>query len=210
MMTLGNKRLHKGELSDAPGRAESWTESVRYIGGGRWYLVVEGTDFAGVGKAAPVRERFGTARLVKWVLKRDAEEHDADELAADGRSRALGPRSKRLLRIARAAGVQHCVKLLEGWRAGTWPTAERPPRIRRVTGVGLRAVWIRISHPVFEVETSAGDGYLYPPADINRTAKLVIGDGEWEVRVSHRLLKELAGFRPALEALRDSKRGAAS
>ena len=38
--------LYCGELSDMPGRQESWTEFVRYLGRNQWEVLVEGTDFS--------------------------------------------------------------------------------------------------------------------------------------------------------------------
>lgn len=174
--------LFHGELSDAPGRNESWDEYVRYRGDNRWVLIVEGTDFSGTSMGKPDKEPMSTAALVNWVLERDAEitEGSAEVLDDSGESdgddpeRQFGPRAERLRDIAANVGATYCVSCLDGWVAGSWPPArQRAVRILDIKGVTRRGVWIRIYHSVYEVETNLGPGYLYPPG-ADRTAKLVL------------------------------------
>lgn len=55
--------LFRGELSEAPGRNESWDEYLRYRGNNRWELIVEGTDFSGTSAAKPIKEVMSTKAL---------------------------------------------------------------------------------------------------------------------------------------------------
>src|SRR5688572_8287383 len=136
--------LFAGHLDDAPGRAESWKEYLRYVGSGRWQLLVSGTDFSGRGSAEPLVEHFNTKTLVEWVLERDAEDDAVAEHKGDDSPRRLGRRAARLLRIAREAGALVCVRRLKAWQAGAWPKPTRAPRILRIDGCERRPIWIRL------------------------------------------------------------------
>ena len=200
-MKRGYERLFIGHSNDAPGRSESWTESLRYLGKGQWMVLVEGTDFSGSADEQPVRERFSTKRLVEWVLQRDVDIQDGHHLRGHREGgRRLGNLPKRLLQIAQKAGARHCVKMLEAWQAGTRPRRRSPPRILRVTGVTLKGVWLHVCRAGFEVETTAGMGRLLPPTQEGYTT-LEVDRSEWQIRLSRRVLKELAAYGPALEAL---------
>lgn len=207
--------LHHGELSDTPGRNESWNDYVRYRGNNRWELITEGTDFGGRGKAEPVLERMSTKALVSWALERDAEISEAslkdsevqDEDANDA-LRRLGPYGERLREIAVAVGASYCVSCLEGWVAGSWPPKGRQPaaHILAITGVTQRGIWIRTYHSVFIAETNLGPAYLYPPG-ADRSARLVLKSETSMsagriVKVPKALLAQITELRPALAALR--------
>jgi hypothetical protein len=43
--------IFQGELTDAPGRMENWTEWLTHFGADDWQLSIEGTDITGTGKA---------------------------------------------------------------------------------------------------------------------------------------------------------------
>jgi hypothetical protein len=200
--------LFAGHLDDAPGRAESWKEYLRYVGSGSWQLLVSGTDFSGRGSAESLVEHFSTKALVEWVLERDAEDDAVVEDEDSDSPRRLGRRSARLLRIAREAGALLCVRRLEAWQAGTWPKPKPAPRILRVDGVERRPVWIRIYRVGYVVQTTAGVGFIYPPAQ-DRTTTLVIrqpvgGEQTWRIRCPRRLMLEIGAFRPKLEDLERS------
>ena len=213
--------LFHGELSDAPGRNESWDEYVRYRGNNRWELIIEGTDFSGGGATEPIKETKSTKAIVAWALDRDAEieedwaeaidnpndddddDEDEDEDEDEDVQRQLGPRGERLREIAESVNATYCVSCLDGWISGSWPP-ERAIRILNITGVTRRSVW-RARYRVYEVDTNLGPGFLYPP-DAHRAAKLVLkSEGSMSpgrvVKVSGALMVKIEALRPRLEAL---------
>lgn len=161
--------LYQGELSDAPGRSESWNEFARYMGDSRWQLIVEGTDFTGQEAAAPMVEAMSTKAIAKWVIERDSEEPKSARDSVDGDEqepeKSLGPRAARLRDIAVAEGAAHCIACLDGWLSGTWPVKKKQAAVRvlDVKGLTRRAVWKGVYHAVYEVDTSLGPAYMYPP-----------------------------------------------
>lgn len=207
--------LFHGELSDAPGRDESWDEYLRYRGDSRWELIVEGTDFSGTSAAKPVKEVMSTKALVNWVLERDAEikegsteaVDDLDESEDDDPQRQFGPYAERLREIAASVGAAYCVSCLDGWLAGSWrPERHRAIRILDIKGVTRRGVWIRIYHNVYEVDTSLGPGFLYPPG-ADRAATLILKSESSMsvgrvVKVPTALMAKIEALRPDFESLR--------
>ena len=143
--------LFEGELTDAPGRCESWTEHVEYLGDGKWRLCIEGTSFDGTKAEQPNIEEFTTARLVNWVKERSLE----DEEDGEGRIEAL-------VGIAKKVGCGECLKLLE--KDGKPKSAKRGkgnvPKVTKVIGKGQRTIWLHKTVPAIEVETDQGLGTL--------------------------------------------------
>lgn len=205
--------LHQGYLCDIPGRSESWTESVRYRGRGTWELVSQGTDFGGSDRGEVFKEKLSTKRMMQWVLERDAEEADSEpsqsgeeeERGEDEARNALGPRASRLLEIAAIVGAEYCHRCLLGYADGTWPPKPKAPTITQITGVALRPVWIRVSHAVFTVTTSAGPAFLYPP-DQSGLARLVLKSASsmnqgCAVRLTRKWMRELEPWRDEMARL---------
>ncbi len=206
--------LFHGELSDAPGRNESWDEYLRYRGNNRWELIVEGTDFSGTIAAKPVKEVMSTKALVTWVSERDAEIEEGSTEAVDDLEtsedddspRQFGPRAERLREIAVSVGATYCVSCLDGWLVGSWPPEKhRAIRILDIKGVTRRGVWIRIYHSVYEVETNLGPGFLYPPGT-DRAAKLILKSESSMstgrvVKVPTALMAKIESLKPSFEAL---------
>ncbi len=214
-MSRSYRILFDGKLDDAPGRMESWTEYLRYLGRSRWELLIEGTDFSGSEEITPERIRLGSEKLVNWAVERDGDDAgDAENADLDGRHetpsnevRVLGPRARCLLKAAEDVGASYCVKLLKGWQSGTWPRPSPPPRVLRVKGVAIRGWWTRVYRPSFDVETTAGDGYMSPPAK-DGTASLRVATcepGSWKIRLPRRLWGSIRALKPELEALRCSQ-----
>ncbi len=205
--------LFHGEVFDIPGHSESWDEYVRYCNDNRWELIIESNNLDGMAPAPPPqKERFGTKALVNWVLDRDAEIEDrhghrtVDEDDSDDNEsqRELGPRGNRLLEIANCTGATYCATRLDGWVSGTWPS-EPPVRIRSITGVAMRGVWIRISHPVYTATTNRGPAFLYPPGP-DRIARVILTtesahSAGRKVAVPKPLMGRIESLKPALEAL---------
>lgn len=201
--------LYEGDLSDAPGRSESWTESVCYLGRGAWRLSIDGTDFGGTDSADSMIERLSTRGMVNWALVRDAEDREYVEPKAiplrssrdldedEGRLlNELGPRAERLLEIAEQVGADYCARCLRRAAKGSWPPV---PTIRQVTGVTLRSVW-RSRQPVYTVTTSAGPAYLHPPHADGTASLVMTSEGSMSMGTTISLPKR---WRVALEAWRD-------
>lgn len=209
--------LFHGELSDAPGRNESWNDFLRYRGNNRWELINEGTDFSGISDAEPMKEPLSTRALVNWVLERDAEiddglswnADDQDEADENDPPRQLGPYGRRLREIATTVDAPYCVLCLDRWLTGSWPPEkkQRAVTVLDIKGVTRRGAWIRIYHKVFDVETNLGPAFLYPP-DAARTARLVLkSEGSISagriVKVSNALVAKIDALKPAFDLLKE-------
>lgn len=207
-------RLHlfHGELSDAPGRNEIWDNYLRYRGNGRWELITEATDFSGEAVLPISKELMSTRDLLHWVIERDDEllyPHativaSPDELSEDDPPRVLGPHTQRLREIALAVRADYCVSCIDRWLNGMWPPKPQI-KILKVHGVTRRGIWIRIFHCVYEVETTLGMAYMYPP-DANGFAKLILmTEGSMsagrQVKLSPAITGQLEIFRSVLERL---------
>lgn len=199
--------LFQGELSDAPGRSESWTEYARYMGDSRWQLTVEGTDFNGLNAGAPIVEQMSTKAIAMWVLERDAEVSkgagDSDLEDEQLSKRTLGPRAAQLRQIAVAESAAHCVACLDGWVFGTWPAKNRQAAVKvlAVKSLARRAVWKGVYHAVYEVETSLGPAFMYPP-DSGQVSRLVMkSEGSMapgqRVKVTKALLTQIEALKLA-------------
>jgi hypothetical protein len=113
--------LHGGELSDMPGRCETWQVSVRHLGDDKWQLELSGTDFCGFEEREAEVDTMTTDALVDWALTMDEMEASprprrayrpgcADELPEDDDEVVeLGPRASALLRIAELVGAEDCI-----------------------------------------------------------------------------------------------------
>ena len=75
--------LFHGELSDAPGRNESWDQFLCYQENNRWVLITEGTAFSGTAELEATKDSMSTRQLLTWVLERDDEIRDASFVQVD-------------------------------------------------------------------------------------------------------------------------------
>lgn len=192
---------------------ESWTNYVRYLGSNLWELSSEGTDFTGHGRGESFKEEMDSVALIEWVVERDSETNTPQRNSFSGNAddkeeQKLGVRASRLREIASLEEASDCVKYLDGLVKGIGlPKEERPlPRILAVKGVRIRAVWRYRHHTVYEVETTQGLGFLYPP-DKNLLARIVLqsephGSVGRFVKVDENLLPKLKELWPDLVALR--------
>ena len=147
--------LFEDELTDMPGRCESWTEQVAYLGNGRWRLRIEGSNFEGTKQAEPETKEFDTEGVAKWVMRCDQEDEESG-----------GARTKALAEIAKKVGCKECVEILGGNGLGQSRRQQTEiPRILRILGQGQRSVWIRTGVNAVEVETDQGEGTLVPTKD---------------------------------------------
>ena len=118
--------LHGGELSDMPGRCETWQASVRYLGAEKWQLELSGTDFSGLEEREAELNTMTTDELVEWALTMDEMEatprprrvhwssDTEDLLEDDDEETKLGPRGSALLQIAEQVGAKNCIKRILG------------------------------------------------------------------------------------------------
>lgn len=221
-MTRKAHVLFEGYLSDAPGRNESWTESVTYLGSNRWRLVVEGSTFDGSDSAERQVERMGTRALIKWCIERDednarfaasrsltADFEEVVKAEVEGGGETLGERAAHLLDVARSEKAVFCVACLEGWVAGTWPPKKRMPvpRVLSIDGVAKRGVWLGVYRPAYRVETTHGRGFMEELGSNGYAVFLREGPGDpvaRSARITRRLMPQLKKWQAEFEALKAS------
>jgi hypothetical protein len=202
----------QGELTDAPGRNETWDHYLRYKGNGRWELITHATDFSGMLDLPPTKELMSTRQMVHWALERDDEIRESDQAGGelnDGSDendlvRTPGVYAERLREIAVEVKADYCVKCLDDWLTGTWPNVPSI-KILKIQGVTRRGIWIKIFHSVYEVETNLGLAYMYPPAENGFSKVILKSEGTMsagrQVKVSNTILNQLEAFRSAWEKL---------
>lgn len=205
--------LFHGELTDAPGRNESWDHYLRYRGNGRWDLITESTDFSGMENLPARKEVMSTSQLVHWAIERDSEIEASSQRSGDSSEdndveeshKPLGLYTKRLREIALDVGATYCVKCLDEWAAGTWPIVPTL-RILRVVGVTRYGVWIRMYHDVYKVETNQGAAYMYQPDRDGRVKVVLESESTMSpgrnVKLDKKIRSQITAFEPALRKLR--------
>lgn len=206
----GRYHFFRGELTDAPGRNESWDHYLRYRGNGRWELITQSTDFSGMEDLPNSKEVMSTRQLVQWATERDEESSqrngdDPEAVDVDESQKSLGSHAKRLKEIALDVGATHCVKCLDGWVMGTWPTVPALS-ILKIVGVTRRGIWIRIYHDVYKVVTNCGAAYMYPPdkdgyATVALEAQGSMSPGR-KVKLDKSILKQVVQYEPDLKKLK--------
>lgn len=212
--------LFKGELWDVPGRMETWTEQVRYLGDNRWELSSKGTDFSGTRDGEASNQIMESTALVSWAIAQDDEDEysgeekeevevveEADEEQED--RRAFGPRASQLLKFATLERDEKCVACLNSWLSGS-SINESMPTVLDVNGVIMKGIWLRIRGVFFEVVTTIGPGYLYPP-DKNQKSKFYLKTDSFVtpgriVSVPDEQMMKIKELQPALEALLKKER----
>lgn len=208
--------LYHGELSDMPGRDESFDEYLTYLGRSRWKLESEGTDFSGIQSAEPMSELFGTADLIKWVIERDDEDASpisiADVEEEDSEAgRQLGTRMTRLYEIAKAESATFCVQCIEKWQTGNWPSEKKLPSVKiiEIRGVVLRGVWIRVYKACFDAVTNLGPAFLSPPSSDGYATLVLKSDSSMSqgrtIKLNKALMKRVVELTPELVALQNAR-----
>jgi hypothetical protein len=114
--------LYQGELSDVPGRCESFYEYVRYLSEDKWELVCLGSEFSGIMPTDPQSDKMSSEDLVNWVFWQDEENdpgtefghvRNTDDKDEEGEHAVLpGPRATKLTAIAELVGCEKCKRLL--------------------------------------------------------------------------------------------------
>lgn len=214
--------LYEGWLTDMPGRSESWTESVMYLGRNRWEYRIVGTDFGGLTSTEQTRERIGTRPLIVrlWdsdlldeesrrggaAITRPPDDQDEDPYDSEQEWQTLGPRLASLYEIANEVGAAYCIHCLDKWQTGEWlhpklaQLQRKKPRLLVIKGVIKRGVWLGVYRPEYVVETSSGPGYLSPPDDTGHAILRLEGSSvhsgpSWLIRLTKAQLGSVAGFK---------------
>jgi len=101
--------LYDGNLTDAPGRCESWTEEFCFASKNKWLLRTKSTSFSGWEETETYIEQKTSKSLVDWLSELDSLDQESQERTPfyDANSfydpcsfELLGPRLKRLKLIS--------------------------------------------------------------------------------------------------------------
>lgn len=178
-----------GHLTDAPGRDETWTETVTARADGTWTVSVSGTSFDGTDEAEPDGKDFATAeKMVDFLHARD--EYDTPP------RRRIGPRLERLAEFAAEHGYDDVLRFIDEIRH---PARPRAPTVRKVLRVVSIGSWPngRSRKDYLSVETDRGPGVMSMPADGGQWLTVWPGDHpytpyRWRVRLTRALRDEIA------------------
>ena len=106
------EHLFDGELSDAPGRNESWTEELCYLGKDKWLLRSSGTDFSGTEEGETFQEEMDTNGLLERIIELDGYDLESSPLAPFfdiEQTQVLGSRTIRFRELAIKYKLTDCV-----------------------------------------------------------------------------------------------------
>jgi hypothetical protein len=104
--------LFQGELSDAPGRNETWTEELCYLGQNKWLLRSIGTDFSGTSEGETFQEEMDTNSLLERIIDFDGYDLESSSLAPFfdiELTQVIGSRTIRLRELAIKYKLTDCV-----------------------------------------------------------------------------------------------------
>ena len=106
------EHLFSGELSDAPGRCESWTEELCYLGKNKWLLRCSGTDFSGTKEGETHLEEMDTNDLLDWIIEGDQMDLESSRSAPYfdiEQTQVIGDRTIRFRELAEKYKLKDCV-----------------------------------------------------------------------------------------------------
>ena len=106
------EHLFDGELSDAPGRCESWTEELCYLGKNEWLLRCSGTDFSGTKEGETHLEEMDTNDLLDWIIEGDQMDLESSRSAPYfdiEQTQVIGDRTIRFRELAEKYKLKDCV-----------------------------------------------------------------------------------------------------
>ena len=107
------EHLFDGELSDAPGRCESWTEELCYLGKNEWLLRCSGTDFSGTKEGETHLEEMDTNDLLDWIIEGDQMDLESQFSFAPffdiEQTQVIGDRTIRFRELAEKYKLKDCV-----------------------------------------------------------------------------------------------------
>jgi hypothetical protein len=106
------EHLFDGELSDAPGRCESWTEELCYLGKNKWLLRSIGTDFSGTKEGETFQEEMDTNALLERIIEFDGYDLESSRSAPYfdiEQTQVIGDRTIRFRELAEKYKLKDCV-----------------------------------------------------------------------------------------------------
>ena len=107
------EHLFSGELSDAPGRCESWTEELCYLGKNEWLLRCSGTDFSGTKEGETFQEENDTNRMLERIIELDGYDLESQFSFAPffdvEHTQVIGTRTIRFRELAEKYKLKDCV-----------------------------------------------------------------------------------------------------
>jgi len=107
------EHLFDGELSDAPGRCESWTEELCYLGKNKWLLRCSGTDFSGTKEGETFQEENDTNRMLERIIELDDYDLESQFSFAPffdvEHTQVIGTRTIRFRELAEKYKLKDCV-----------------------------------------------------------------------------------------------------
>jgi len=107
------EQLFDGELSDAPGRNESWTEELCYLGKNKWLLRCSGTDFSGTKEGETFQEENDTNRMLERIIELDGYDLESQFSFAPffdvEHTQVIGTRTIRFRELAEKYKLKDCV-----------------------------------------------------------------------------------------------------
>ena len=107
------EQLFDGELSDAPGRNESWTEELCYLGKNKWLLRCSGTDFSGTKEGETFQEENDTNRMLERIIELDDYDLESQFSFAPffdvEHTQVIGTRTIRFRELAEKYKLKDCV-----------------------------------------------------------------------------------------------------
>ncbi len=186
--------IFEGELSDAPGRYETWTEHLTLLGNDSWEVEVTDTDFSVTGKPETFRAQYSSVDLIEWLRDRDGD----NPIAGNPPSR-VGNRLRALERYARSAGLSRLLTIIDRVRRGNWPPKPKAPRVLRVSGVtefGRLPYGRGPKDKFLVVDTENGTGIMAIPIVGQLSAMYWLGTSRypqcsWKCRLRKELVKQI-------------------
>jgi len=107
------EHLFSGELSDAPGRCESWTEELCYLGKNKWLLRTSGTDFSGTKEGETFQEENDTNGMLERLIELDGYDLESQFSFAPffdiEKTQVIGDRTIRFRELAEKYKLKDCV-----------------------------------------------------------------------------------------------------
>lgn len=173
-------KIFEGELSDAPGRWETWTEYLTNLGADCWEIEIIDNDHT-VGEVQELfREQYSTVELIDWLRDRDGADQNNAPIAK--RTPRVGERLKTLERYAKSASLSQLITIINRVRGDSWPPKPKAPRVLKITRV------VEFSRPpngrgpkdkFLVVETENGPGIMSIPVIGQRSSLYWLGTDKY-------------------------------
>lgn len=106
--------LFQGELTDAPGRNETWAEELCYLGQNKWLLRHMGSDFSGNEETEPYLEENDTNGMLERLIELDGYDLESQFSYAPffdaEQTQVIGTRTIEFRNLAKKYKLTDCVK----------------------------------------------------------------------------------------------------